>query len=354
LDALTRLNRHEGLAVLVSEHRLEHLLPVVQRVISVEAGAVDSFDASTAAARLAAVPPVCDLGRRLGLAPVPVTVEDALPQLPPGLKVQTPETPQTGDILMTVEGVTVVYGATVALKQFSLSLREGELVALIGPNGSGKSSLFKACAGLVKPASGALSYPGAGNLTGTMERGRNSLAAVRQITGFAALVPQDPALALYHESVRDELRESPSNRGRRVDNDTLRLAESSWGLADLAERNPKDISVGQQQRVAIAAMLAHEPPVWLLDEPTRGADGAAKEWLGDRLRAHARHGGAAIVATHDIESAARFATRVVCLENGELKFDLPVREAFGSDGPMPTQTARLVPGAVTVDEVSRA
>jgi energy-coupling factor transport system ATP-binding protein len=98
-------------------------------------------------------------------------------------------------------------------------------------------------------------------------------------------------------------------------------------------------------------MLAHRPRVWLLDEPTRGADVAAHRLLACILKEHAAGGGAAIVATHDIESAARWATRVVALDHGRVAFDLPVREALGHGGPLPTQVARFVPGALTFDEV---
>ncbi|MBN9493405.1 hypothetical protein J0H33_08680, partial [bacterium] len=108
-----------------------------------------------------------------------------------------------------------------------------------------------------------------------------------------------------------------------------------------------------QQRVAIAAMLPHEPRVWLLDEPTRGADASARGWLAARLRAHAEAGGAAIVATHDMESAATYATRVVGLDAGAVRFDLPARTAFGRGGPCETQTAQIVDGAITPAEVTR-
>ena len=98
-------------------------------------------------------------------------------------------------------------------------------------------------------------------------------------------------------------------------------------------------------------MLAHEPRAWLLDEPTRGADGPTKAWLAGRLRDHAHAGGAVVVVTHDTESAAAFATRVVGLDAGRVAFDLPAARAFAVDGPIPTQTARLVPGAITPHDV---
>ena len=167
--------------------------------------------------------------------------------------------------------------------------------------------------------------------------------------------PPGPGLALYRESVAEELRESLSLRGvARPSNELVDAALERWNIAEFSSRNPRDISVGQQQRVAVAALLGHEPKVWLLDEPTRGADAKARDELADRLRAHAAQGGAAIVATHDMEAAARFATRVIALKDGEVAFDLPVRRAFGTGGPLATEVARLVPGAIHAGEVSRA
>jgi energy-coupling factor transport system ATP-binding protein len=174
--------------------------------------------------------------------------------------------------------------------------------------------------------------------------------AVADRTAFAGYVPQDPTLAFYRETLRDEVAATLHNRHQ---NASPEVAIARWGLSTDAGRNPRDLSVGQQERAALATMLAHDPPVWLLDEPTRGADIAAHRRLACTLRDHACRGGAAIVATHDIESAARWATRVIALDQGRIAVDLPVRKALGHDGPMPTQVARLVPGALTYDEVDR-
>ena len=344
IAALVGLHRRGDVALLLAEHRLDRLLPAVDRVIGVSGGQAQVMSPTEAAARLVSVPPVCELARRVGVEPVPLTVEEARTVLPSGLGAVPREDGAAGDVLLRAEGVTVAYGEQLALRDASFELREGEVVALIGANGSGKTTLFRALTGLSRPARGRIAYPGA----------RGATQTVREVTAFAGLVPQDPALALYHESVREELQESLANRSaRKPAREVVDTAGERWGVAHLAGRNPRDVSVGQQQRVALAAMLAHEPRVWLLDEPTRGADGASKEWLAERLRAHGRTGGAAIVATHDLEAAALYATRVIGLDSGEVIFDGPARAAFGADGRWPTQIARLVPGAMVVKEVER-
>lgn len=343
IAALRRLNRERGLTVVVAEHRLERLLPVADVVLEVRDGTVTTMTPQEAARQLQYPPASAALGMRLGLDPLPLTIAEARRALPAGLAVDAGfEAARAGAELLAASGLTVAYGEKVALRDATFSLGAGEIVALVGPNGSGKTTLFRALAGLVKPAFGQVTIEGA-----------PAVESVQRRTAFAGLVPQDPAIALYHERVRDEVLETIRNRSN-VSDAKSKTGHSleSWGVAHLAAANPRDISVGQQQRVAIAAMLAHEPRVWLLDEPTRGADGASKAWLAEKLRRHIAGGGAAIVATHDIESAAHFATRVIALEDGGVRFDLPVREAFGHGGPMPTQVAQLVPGALFADEVS--
>jgi energy-coupling factor transport system ATP-binding protein len=290
---------------------------------------------------LAAVPPVCELGRAHGWTPLPLTVDEARPFAASLRALPAKAVAAPGDELLAVDGLTVAYRDQVALCGASFVVREGEVVALVGANGSGKSTLFRAIAGLTQPASGIVRL-----------RGAVAPTSVQARTATAGLVPQDPAIALYHETVREEVAETLHHRAKSTTAALPGTALERWGVAELAGRNPRDISVGQQQRVALAAMLAHEPPVWLLDEPTRGADGVAKAWLAAHLRDHAARGGAAIVATHDIESAARYATRVVALDGGRVVHDLPAAVAFAADGPFPTQVARLVAGAVVVEDVA--
>ncbi|MFN0147126.1 MAG: ABC transporter ATP-binding protein [Dehalococcoidia bacterium] len=335
IEAIEAVHRDRGLTVLIAEHRLARLLPVAGWVAEVEGGRVRVLSPAAAASVLASVPPSIALARALGLEPVPLTVASvALALRGRRLEVRPATRAAPGDELLRAEGLTAAYGEHVALRDCSFTLRQGEVVALAGPNGSGKSTLFRIIAGLMAPAAGSLRF-----------RATAAPARVQERTAFAGLVPQDPAIALYHDTVRAEV---SSSRRKALDGDSLLRA---WDIEGLASQNPRDLSVGQQQRVAIAAMLGHAPPVWMLDEPTRGADGPARAVLARRLREHAAAGGAAIVATHDMESAATFATRVIGLDGGRVAFDLPAAQAFAADGPLPTEIARLVPGASCLEEV---
>jgi energy-coupling factor transport system ATP-binding protein len=338
IAAIEQLNAGGRITVLLAEHRLERLLPIVDEVVEVEGGRVRTMTPRSAAATLRAVPPVCEIGRQFGIDPVPLTVDEGLVAFANrGLGARSePLRSMEGERIVEINGLTVAYGEHIALRDLSFALREGEILALVGPNGSGKSTLFRAIAGLTEPVSGEV-----------LLRGAREPRRVSERTATVALVPQDPSIALYHETVAEEIR--TTLKARRLGDPQSAMA--NWGIGHLAQQHPRDLSVGQQQRVAIAAMLAHLPRVWLLDEPTRGADAAAKAWLATRLREHAANGGAAIVATHDIESAAAYATRVVGLEHGRMAFDLNARRAFAAGGPLPTQTARLVPGAIAPAEV---
>jgi energy-coupling factor transport system ATP-binding protein len=341
LDAIEAARRRYGVTTLIAEHRLARLLPVADTVFAVADGRVTANTPRESAPCLPSVPPVVELGLRLGLSPLPLSIEEACSHLS-RLRAGPPraQLPAPGDELLRVDDLAVHFGAVCALDHVSLSLAEGELVALVGPNGSGKTTLLRAITGLATAAAGSVSFRRAVAPSSVAERARH-----------AGLLPQDPAYVFFRDAVTAEIRDSLRARGLPDGTLAVDAVLDRWQIAHLAERNPRDVSVGQQQLIALAAMLAHRPPVWLLDEPTRGADGPAKAALAGRLRLHAASGGAAIVATHDIETAARFATRVVRLDHGSIQFDLPAQQAFGSGGPLPTDIARLVPGAVVPADV---
>jgi energy-coupling factor transporter ATP-binding protein EcfA2 len=164
----------------------------------------------------------------------------------------------------------------------SLSLRRGEVVALVGPNGAGKTTLAKLAAGLLAPSAGSV----------TLE-------------GRAGYLSQDPGRFLVAETVLAEvaLAAAPERARRCVE---------ELGLSAFAGRHPRDLSSGERERVAIAAVLAIEPDLLILDEPTRGVDPERKVELARLLRTGAPSR-ATLVVTHDRGFAASVADRTVVL-----------------------------------------
>ena len=177
------------------------------------------------------------------------------------------------------------------LHDLDLAGGTGEVVALTGANGSGKTTLLRTIAGLLPPLSG----------------------SVERCPGRIAYLPQNPSALLHRATVRSEIdwtlrRTHSTGRADTVLEDL--------GLAAVAERDPRDLSTGQRQRAALASVLAGSPALVLLDEPTRGMDGAARAALIAAVARIADRGGSAVVATHDPQLVAAVATRVVDLGEG--------------------------------------
>jgi energy-coupling factor transport system ATP-binding protein len=259
LIALVRtLARERGTAIVLSEHRLAHALDVADRVIQLDGGRV-VYDG-------------------------PPRKADAVGALRP----RESASPSAGEILCRLDGVDFRYGeAPPVLAGMSLALRRGEIVALAGPNGSGKSTLGKLAAGLLEPDAG---------------------TAVR--TGRASYLTQDPGRYLARERCDDEVA-----LGAR-DSETAARALAEVGLAGYEGRHPRDLSSGERERLALAAVLATEPDVLVLDEPTRGVDPEARARLASLLRSRAP-GRATLLITHDLDLARAVAHRIVCLGEEE-------------------------------------
>jgi len=189
-----------------------------------------------------------------------------------------------------LDGVTFGFDRQPVLDDVTLAVRAGEVVALTGPNGSGKTTLLRLVVGLLQPHEGAIL------VAGRPIAGRATADICRQV-GY---LPQDPGALLFADSVRAELLATLANHRLAPtgphDPDPL-LAE--LGILDLAERYPRDLSTGQRQRVALAAVAVTRPPVLLLDEPTHGLDDGAIAALAALLHERAAAGAAVLVASHD-------------------------------------------------------
>lgn len=351
LAALQRLVHDLGMTVLLAEHRLERVVQYADSVVWLPGDGHAPLHGTPAQimARVPIVPPVVELGRRLGWTPLPLTVRDArrsAAQLRASLPAEPDarvNTTTTGPVVASTRGVTVRYGSVVAVKDVTLCVRSGEVVALMGRNGAGKSSVFAALTGLRKPASGTVQVAGADPRT---LRGR-------ELVEHVGLVPQQPADLLYSETVAAECAAADRDAGA-APGTAYALLERITG-AVTPDRHPRDLSEGQRLALALAIVLCTAPPLVLLDEPTRGLDYAAKANLVAVLRDLAARGHAIMLATHDVELAAEVSDRTVVLADGEVVADGPSREVVTQSPVFAPQVAKVLAPLpyLTVDDVCR-
>ena len=245
LDTLTGLDA----AVVLSEQRIGRALELAERVLFVEEG------------------------RLLLDAPVSEAVDwlaDQRPEFLPGAEIVL-GSPPDGETVLSVSGVSFSYGALSVLDGVDLELRAGELVVLEGRNGSGKTTLARIAAGLLQPASG----------------------EVRR-EGTVCYLAQDPGRYLIRERVDDEVAIAVGGDRERALHALARV-DLEWAAA----RHPRDLSSGERERLALAAVAVSEPRVLILDEPTRGIDPLRKRELCDWLLGYVEDGNAVLVVTHD-------------------------------------------------------
>ena len=217
-----------------------------------------------------------------------------------------------GTEVFQLSGVSYEYGpGVVALRDVSLTIAQGERVALLGANGTGKSTLLKILAGLVEPGGGEVVAFGE-PLTAARLRDDAVAHAFRRRVG---IVFQSSDAQLFSPTVREEvafgplhLRLSADEVLRRVE-DTLRML----GLVELAERAPYNLSGGEKKKVALASVLSINPEVLMLDEPTNGLDPRTQQWLIELLAALHEVGKTIMVATHHLDVLELLADRAVVL-----------------------------------------
>jgi cobalt/nickel transport system ATP-binding protein len=205
------------------------------------------------------------------------------------------------------------------LRDVDLVFHRGERVVLLGGNGAGKSALLQWMAGVLPRQGGSCTVDGA-----EVSSPRQAVAA-----GIGLLV-QDPDDHLLGSTVREDVELGPQNLGLPAEERRARVAEALAAVAieALAEREIETLSLGERKRAALAGVLAMRPRWLLLDEPTAGLEPAAEERLDATLRALADAGIAVVCATHAIDWAARFASRVIVLGGGAVLADGAPREVL--------------------------
>lgn len=351
LATVQRLVHDLGLTVLIAEHRLERVVHYADRVVALPGGgaAVVSGSPAQIMADSPVAPPVVELGRLAGWQPLPLSVRDARRAAAPlrerldraghgGTGPDGPRdhgtvphrSPASGEPVAEARGLSVRYGTVTALRDAGLVISRGEVIALMGRNGAGKSSLLGSLVGLVRPAAGRV------EVLGRVPHDLKPQQAVRH----AGLVPQDAGDLLYADTVAAECRQADRDTAATGGSCRALLDRLAPGIDD--DTHPRDLSEGQRLALSLAVVLSGEPPLVLLDEPTRGLDYGAKLRLTGVLRTLAAAGHAIVLATHDVELAAEVSTRTVVVAEGEIVADGPTERIVTSSPAFAPQVAKIL------------
>ena len=332
MAAISRLVHDLDMTVLMAEHRLERVVQFADIGLYIDLeGRVISGDVRSVLSLSAVAPPVVQLGRRLGWPSTPLTVREARRLVTADYaKAQSRDKKVAGPVVLCAKDVTVTYpGGLKAVDSVSVTLRGGEITALMGRNGSGKTSLLWALQGH--------GPPGALKTDQTKRRHRPP----DQPRTKVALVPASPTDLFWANTVEAELG-SPA-------------AGALWSkLAPEVppKAHPRDLSEGQRLKLALAIQLSAECPVVALDEPTRGLDYQAKDNLAALLHNLANQGQAVLVASHDVEFLALVAARVIWLAGGQVIAEGPAARLLTSVPAHAPQMAKVFAPApvLTVDQ----
>ncbi|MFS8481359.1 MAG: ABC transporter ATP-binding protein [Acidimicrobiia bacterium] len=222
---------------------------------------------------------------------------------------------------LRLRGVTFAYpGARPVLRGIDLDVAPGERLAVLGPNGAGKTTLVLHLNGVLRPTAGTVEVVG-------LPVEEPHLREVRRRVG---VVFQDPDDQLFMPTVRDDVAFGPANlglRGAELD-ERVEAALAAVGLTGVADRPPHHLSGGEARRAALATVLAMEPDVLVLDEPTSHLDPVARRELVELV---AGLDVTLVVVTHDLVAALQLCTRAAVLDGGELVADGPIAQVLADD-----------------------
>ena len=396
LETVRKINRDIGTTVILTEHRLEDVIPWADKVYVMDKGRMiadgtpneigeqlrtmghDMFLSMPAPMQIYA-------GTNSSLR-CPLTVSQGRRWLSEELETKDIKIKKEGNQEETAEKKTSIFGKLAGLKKepekeipeirikdvwfryerdlpdvvkgLSLDIKKGEIFAVVGGNGTGKSTAMSLIARIRFPYRGKIYLEG-------KEIGKYSDDELYH--GFLGVMPQNPQSLFVKKTVREDLYEVIDGKRERKSEaypiemkkkDAVEGIVSLTRLEGLLDRHPYDLSGGEQQRLALAKVLLLRPKILLMDEPTKGIDNHYKKELGEILRKLSEHGVTILMISHDVEFCAQYADRTGLFFQGNVVTSEESKKFFVGNNFYTTAANRMArnyfPNAVTVEDVVKA
>lgn len=312
-----------GATIILAEHRPDRIINHVGRVLVMDEGRIVEdgcpLDVLRKSSELGIrTPQLMECSKKIGLASL--SIEEIAGVLRKKYKLNEAEQELVarshGEPVVSLDDVYFSYDDEDVIKGISLSIDKGEFIALIGPNGSGKTTLALLILGIIRPKSGAIVVDGL----------RTDQAPLSAITERVGYVFQNPDYQMINESVWAEVASS------RVEDLKVEEVLKYTDLWHHRDRHPHTLSLGEKRRLSLAVALARDPDVLILDEPTIGQDLRHNEKFMHIIVDLKRKGMTVILITHDVETATKYAERVLFMSNGKVILDGPTRDVFSKLG----------------------
>jgi energy-coupling factor transport system ATP-binding protein len=379
LRVVVEIAKERGKTLILVEHALEEVLPLVERVIVMNKGEIvrdgpveeilEAGDIPFVFTR----PPVVRLGEKFGLKPLPISSAEFYAQFQSRyaaeispFEVREKEPIPEGEQVIKIEGISFSYDKSAnhkgeVLKDISLSIAAGEMVAILGRNGSGKTTLIRHIIGLLQPHKGNVVVLNKDVAqTPTYELAKN--------IGFCF---QNPSHQIVSFNVRDEIIFGLKAHGIKPEEYESRIRESLEfvNMLDYIDAEVFDLGKGQKQRIALASVLSLRPEILIVDEPTTGQDPRMAQEIFEILQRLNEAGTTVLIITHQIDYAAAYARRAIVLSEGSILYDGSIPEllmkkelmqASALEMPETTKLASLLsphgvpPWLVTLQELDQA
>jgi len=329
-NLVQKINKDLGVTILISEQRIDKCYDFADQIVYLERGRIIKIASPKEMVEWQVkekkeyIPTLAKLFAVKSLG-IPLTVREGKRLLKNFKKNDVVKSQENSLIkesnleLLNLTNVSFSYDRNKpVLKKINLKIAKGEFVILSGANGAGKTTLINVIAGLLKPSEGNIKFKGK-----KLKKNRSDY------TGLIGYLPQNLSHYFFKETVREELMFNAQNANKTNDLEIrVNSLISKMGLTEILDYNPRDLSMGEKQKTALVSILASEPELIILDEPTKGLDQESKKELGQILTSLSNLGITVIVVTHDLEFAADYGKRMIMMFKGEIVSDGSIEDVL--------------------------